>query len=82
MESRIVYLTDREQTGTVEPDRPSRLEQIEVTPEMIAAGLRFLHDAGFPSLRVRAESPQFVEDFLMFCIDGGCSRKGAFSSSA
>jgi len=45
--------------------------KIEITPEMIEAGLTYLHDAGFPALTVRAEDPDFVEDFLRAIIEAG-----------
>lgn len=38
---------------------------IKITEEMIKAGLEFLHDEGFPMLTARAESYEFVEDFLL-----------------
>ena len=43
---------------------PTHVEDTEVTPEMIEAGLRFLHEAALPMLTARAEDPEFVADFL------------------
>ena len=58
-------------------NRVSLSGSLEITPEMIAAGLLFLHDAGFPSLTARAEDPDFVEDFLKSAIEGGCRRNSS-----
>ena len=55
-------------------------EEIEITAPMIKAGLRFLHEAGFPSLTARAESPEFVEEFCRAIYFGGLRRNAKTSA--
>ena len=55
--------------ATTEPDEH---EEIEVTPEMIEAGMRFLEDRGVSTEFAYRE---FIAEFLMSTIRGGCFRK-------
>jgi hypothetical protein len=64
--------------ATTEPEEHGG---IEITREMVEAGLQFLSEAGFPSLSARAESPEFVEEFLRSSIVGGRARKDAVVAS-
>jgi hypothetical protein len=55
-------------------DDPENCE-IEITPEMIEAGLQFLRDEAMPSLTARAASPAFVEGFIRSVYKGRHGRK-------
>jgi hypothetical protein len=50
-------------------------DEIEITPAMIEAGLQFLRDEALPMLTARAESEEFVYNFLKSAIVGGRARK-------
>ncbi|MGA7710515.1 MAG: hypothetical protein WCA81_01335, partial [Rhizomicrobium sp.] len=45
-------------------EKERKLEEIEITPEMIEAGLNYLRAEAFPMLTVRAEDPEFVIGFF------------------
>lgn len=63
-------------------DRPAlkSTDEIEITPEMIEAGVEFLENSMVSSFM--SVHSDFVEDFLRSAIVGGRSRKSFVSSKA
>jgi hypothetical protein len=62
-------------TDSTADDRPATkpTDEIEITSEMIDAGVRFLESSMVDSFM--SIHREFVEDFLRSAIVGGCSRK-------
>jgi hypothetical protein len=58
---------------------PEEHEEIEVTPEMVDAGMRFLEDRG---VSTEFAYPEFVGEFLMSAIRGGRFRKARANEPA
>lgn len=54
-------------------------EEIEITPEMIEAGLRFLEQRG---VSIEFAYPEFVAEFLRSTINGGFLRNSRASAPA
>ena len=54
-------------------------DRIEITPEMIAAGLEFLDRRGLNMLTTQTSYPEFVEEFFKSIIVGGRLRNSTAS---